>query len=1039
MLVAASPADERLVAARLRALAASGHRVDAIAEYGAFRERLADQLGVSPSAELVRAQHRAAARRRRRTAPVDDPHRRARRIERAARPRRRRGRDRTAPAASPPGDGARRRRTRQDPARAGGGQPRGDAPSSCSSNSRASAPTTTSCSRSPRPSASARPPRTGRIAEGATRRARPHPRAARGAPALLVARQLRARHRRRRAVGRRPARRDPDPARRRDEPQPADDRRRAGLPARAARGRMPGTGPAVELFLERATRRAPGRRAPARRRGAPVHAPRRPAARDRARGRPSAFDDGRADRGAPREPLRPAHRRRRASPERHRTLQAVIEWSWDPARPPRSSARCAGSRWFPDGFGARRGRVSAPVRRRDCGSSTGSSPSRCSPSPTTGTPRRGTGCWRPCASSASSRSADVRRRGRRARRDGRAGRVRFALRALDAIRGLGRSPCSASSTRAGQPRRCVLRRAIATARRGRLSPCSRRSAYDGRCAAPTPRSSPSAPAVLDGTTRQPPGARACRRRDARPRHCSPRTHLATGTPTGAARRRARLKRLAQRGASAAPWLERRRAAFLLAIPDQRRALARLAAMASSDRPGHRGASGRSHRRQFAENEGDPEAAGVAARCARPSSPTRPATSGSRRCRPDRSRSSRASPPGRSRRSVARSSAAGSRGARRRAGPEPARLDDRGGSLVRRRPARRGPPAVRGDGRRTTGSHRPTAWQCPSIGRARPLRDRPPRGPRRRAARATRARSIAHSTTVASARIPVVPHRARRARRRAASLEAMAARRGRAAGRPPPLPRHRAAPRAPGYTDKPVLGTVAGRLVGLDDPPARAPRSAASRLLALGERLSGRQDLRACNLAGSSPTPRPASTPGASPPRGPPRHRAHDRRMRGTGARTASRRPFRGAGRRMTVRRPVPGPSGPVRPSGLPHVRLARSAARRPRRPRRQPSSASRRRRRTCRSFMRSRTAVTMCETGLMFTNHCSHSGMVSAGTNAFERNVSGNRISIEMPCTLEALRAITPKNAKIQLTAPRRRRSRAADAAITPPSPPPGR
>ena len=65
------------------------------------------------------------------------------------------------------------------------------------------------------------------------------------------------------------------------------------------------------------------------------------------------------------------------------------------------------------------------------------------------------------------------------------------------------------------------------------------------------------------------------------------------------------------------------------------------------------------------------------------------------------------------------------------------------------------------------------------------------------------------------------------------------------------------------------------------------------------------------------------------------------------------------------------------------------------------------------SFTRSRTAVTMCETGLMFTNHCSHSGMVSTGTNAFERNVSGKRISIEMPCTLEALRAITPKNAKI--------------------------
>lgn len=53
VLVAASPANETLVASRLRALAASGRRVDAIAEFGAFRERLAEELGVSPSAELI--------------------------------------------------------------------------------------------------------------------------------------------------------------------------------------------------------------------------------------------------------------------------------------------------------------------------------------------------------------------------------------------------------------------------------------------------------------------------------------------------------------------------------------------------------------------------------------------------------------------------------------------------------------------------------------------------------------------------------------------------------------------------------------------------------------------------------------------------------------------------------------------------------------------------------------------------------------------------------------------------------------------------
>ena len=63
------------------------------------------------------------------------------------------------------------------------------------------------------------------------------------------------------------------------------------------------------------------------------------------------------------------------------------------------------------------------------------------------------------------------------------------------------------------------------------------------------------------------------------------------------------------------------------------------------------------------------------------------------------------------------------------------------------------------------------------------------------------------------------------------------------------------------------------------------------------------------------------------------------------------------------------------------------------------------------------TAVTRCEIGLIFTNHWSQSGIVSAGTNALERNVSGNSTIIEIPCTLEAVRAITPKKAKIQLIA----------------------
>ena len=44
-----------------------------------------------------------------------------------------------------------------------------------------------------------------------------------------------------------------------------------------------------------------------------------------------------------------------------------------------------------------------------------------------------------------------------------------------------------------------------------------------------------------------------------------------------------------------------------------------------------------------------------------------------------------------------------------------------------------------------------------------------------------------------------------------------------------------------------------------------------------------------------------------------------------------------------------------------------------------------------------RAAVTRCEIGLTPTNHSRAGGRVSAGTNAFERKVSGNRIRNEMP------------------------------------------
>ncbi|MFF2372588.1 BTAD domain-containing putative transcriptional regulator [Agromyces sp. NPDC058110] len=53
LLLEMHPLDERLVVGHLRELAASGRRAEAVASFAAFRTRLADELGVSPSAELV--------------------------------------------------------------------------------------------------------------------------------------------------------------------------------------------------------------------------------------------------------------------------------------------------------------------------------------------------------------------------------------------------------------------------------------------------------------------------------------------------------------------------------------------------------------------------------------------------------------------------------------------------------------------------------------------------------------------------------------------------------------------------------------------------------------------------------------------------------------------------------------------------------------------------------------------------------------------------------------------------------------------------
>ena len=83
-------------------------------------------------------------------------------------------------------------------------------------------------------------------------------------------------------------------------------------------------------------------------------------------------------------------------------------------------------------------------------------------------------------------------------------------------------------------------------------------------------------------------------------------------------------------------------------------------------------------------------------------------------------------------------------------------------------------------------------------------------------------------------------------------------------------------------------------------------------------------------------------------------------------------------------------------------------------------------------------ADTRCETGLTFTNAASQPGRVFTGTNALDRKVSGNRISIEIPCTARALLAIVPIQVKIQASdQPVKIASTIAPS--TPSTPPPGR
>ena len=56
VLVASHPLHEKLTGLLMRALAATGRQAEALAAYGAMRERLADQLGIDPGAELQAVQ-----------------------------------------------------------------------------------------------------------------------------------------------------------------------------------------------------------------------------------------------------------------------------------------------------------------------------------------------------------------------------------------------------------------------------------------------------------------------------------------------------------------------------------------------------------------------------------------------------------------------------------------------------------------------------------------------------------------------------------------------------------------------------------------------------------------------------------------------------------------------------------------------------------------------------------------------------------------------------------------------------------------------
>ena len=312
-------------------------------------------------------------------------------------------------------------------------------------------------------------------------------------------------------------------------------------------------GPAVELFVERATAARPG-----------VELPLEVIARlcTRLDGLPLAIELAAARvRSMTVEQIESRLENRfallaggdRTSPERQRTLLAVIEWSWALLTPDEQRAMCRLS-WFPDGFGLdaadvvtgsadaavapRRAHRPVTARRLDHG--------RHAPCP-------GTACSRRCASSASSSSPS---RARRSARSPRWTRGPCASRCAPSteIRGPGQVDVFRELDLEQDNLVEVLRRAIASRRAEVVFPVFAALAYRWTVRSAHSEILAFGEAVLDSTSGSRPTPELA---PAAMLGLSliTATHLATGTMTGA-RGAARMKRLAREGHPLPPWLDR---------------------------------------------------------------------------------------------------------------------------------------------------------------------------------------------------------------------------------------------------------------------------------------------------------------------------------------------------------------------------------------------------------------------------------------------------------------------------------------------------